>query len=119
MEIAKPNQVKELIGWTPPSEDWMTLNTDGAAKGCSGSAACGGLVRDASGPPEKSFLHNTWNLPSYPGRASGCPDWSGNGLVSWDQETQVETRFKISLCLTMRLDHVFVAAESLCIARDC
>ncbi|CAA7018343.1 unnamed protein product [Microthlaspi erraticum] len=40
---------ERLIGWSPPEGDWIKLNTDGASRGNPGSAAAGGVLRDAEG----------------------------------------------------------------------
>ncbi|XP_061355349.1 uncharacterized protein LOC133299869 [Gastrolobium bilobum] len=37
------------IAWQPPDYRWIKLNTDGAAKGSPGVAACGGLCRGSDG----------------------------------------------------------------------
>lgn len=37
-----------LIGWTPPSGDWIKLNTNGASMGDTVLAGCGGVLRDSS-----------------------------------------------------------------------
>lgn len=37
------------VSWKPPQQGWVTINTDGAVKESTGSAACGGVVRDADG----------------------------------------------------------------------
>ncbi|KAK7252612.1 hypothetical protein RIF29_36690 [Crotalaria pallida] len=44
---------EELVGWTPPLGDSMKLNVDGSLKQGPSLAACGGLIRDASG----AFVH--------------------------------------------------------------
>ncbi|KAE8731687.1 hypothetical protein F3Y22_tig00002793pilonHSYRG00296 [Hibiscus syriacus] len=33
--------------WSPPSEHWIKLNTDGARRGYDGYASCGGVARDS------------------------------------------------------------------------
>ena len=41
--------VERWIHWEPPEGGWMALNTDGAAKGSSGPAGAGGVLRDGKG----------------------------------------------------------------------
>jgi len=43
----KPQIIKEVI-WNPPIFNWTKCNTDGAALGNPGQAACGGLFRNSS-----------------------------------------------------------------------
>lgn len=43
----KPQIIKEVI-WNPPVLNWTKCNTDGAALGNPGLAACGGLFRNSS-----------------------------------------------------------------------
>lgn len=43
----KPHLIKEVL-WTPPFFNWVKCNTDGAASGAHGNAACGGIFRDAN-----------------------------------------------------------------------
>ncbi|XP_038687586.1 uncharacterized protein LOC119986972 [Tripterygium wilfordii] len=39
----------EFVGWSPPPDGWVKLNTDGCCKGMTGLAVGGGLVRDVRG----------------------------------------------------------------------
>ncbi|MCI71560.1 ribonuclease H, partial [Trifolium medium] len=41
--------------WNHPKASWIKCNTDGAALGCPGVAACGGIFRDCSTPTLGSF----------------------------------------------------------------
>lgn len=43
----KPHIIKEVL-WSPPILNWVKCNTDGAASGASGNAACGGIFRDVN-----------------------------------------------------------------------
>lgn len=43
------------IGWRPPEEGWVCLNTDRAAKGAPGLAGCGGIFRDDQGRWVRGF----------------------------------------------------------------
>lgn len=43
----KASIIKQVI-WYPPICYFIKCNTDGAAKGCPGPAACGGIFRDSS-----------------------------------------------------------------------
>lgn len=38
-----------LNDWEFPEVHWIKVNTDGAGKGCSGVAACGGTFRGSKG----------------------------------------------------------------------
>lgn len=40
---------ERLIGWVPPNEGWLKLNTDGASHGNPGLATAGGALRDVDG----------------------------------------------------------------------
>lgn len=42
-------RVERLIGWSPPSEGWVKLNTDGAVRGDHGMATAGGVLRGGDG----------------------------------------------------------------------
>ncbi|PKI49687.1 hypothetical protein CRG98_029932 [Punica granatum] len=48
----------KLIGWRMPSDGWLKLNTDGAAKGNPSLARAGGLLRDDNGRWLGGFVHN-------------------------------------------------------------
>jgi len=41
--------VERMIRWEPPADDWIALNTDGAAKSNCGVAGAGGVLRDSHG----------------------------------------------------------------------
>ena len=43
------------VTWTPPSENWIKLNTDGAIKGNLAKASCGGLLKDCNSAWLASF----------------------------------------------------------------
>jgi len=43
------DQGTQWIGWEPPDEGWMVLNTDGAVKKQSDCAGAGGVIRDRQG----------------------------------------------------------------------
>lgn len=49
---------KELVRWEAPPEGWVTLNTDGAAKGNLGPAEAGGVLRDEKGGWRGGFSEN-------------------------------------------------------------
>ncbi|XP_038688673.1 uncharacterized protein LOC119987842 [Tripterygium wilfordii] len=48
----------QMIGWSPPPQGWVTLNTDGCSKGEHGAAGAGGLLRDYRGVWLKGFFAN-------------------------------------------------------------
>ncbi|PKI49193.1 hypothetical protein CRG98_030411 [Punica granatum] len=48
----------KLIGWRMPSNGWLKLNTNRAAKGNQGLAGAGGLLRDDNGKWLGGFVHN-------------------------------------------------------------
>ena len=39
-------KVSRMIGWSPPKDGWVKLNTDGAFRASDGMAMASGLVRD-------------------------------------------------------------------------
>ena len=43
------SKVEIMVGWTPPREGWMKLNTDGASHGNPGLASVGGVIRNGDG----------------------------------------------------------------------
>ncbi|EOY25852.1 Non-LTR retroelement reverse transcriptase [Theobroma cacao] len=43
------HQEEILVGWSPPPEDWIAVNSDGAFKSAVGIAAAGGVLRDSHG----------------------------------------------------------------------
>ena len=43
----KPQIIKEVL-WSPPFFNWVKCNSDGAASGLNGNAACGGIFRDVN-----------------------------------------------------------------------
>lgn len=52
------------VGWQPPPSDWLKINVDdlnGARNSHSGLAACGGIIREASGTFVKGFVCNKGN----------------------------------------------------------
>ncbi|CAN1354630.1 Putative ribonuclease H protein At1g65750, partial [Linum perenne] len=51
-------RVRVNVTWKPGPEDWIVLNTDGSVLKESGSAAAGGLIRDALGRCLAAFSVN-------------------------------------------------------------
>lgn len=51
-------RVERQIAWSPPSEGWIKLNTDGASRGNPGLASAGGVLRDGSGVWRGGFALN-------------------------------------------------------------
>ncbi|KAG7545813.1 Ribonuclease H domain [Arabidopsis suecica] len=51
-------RVGRLIGWVPPGEGWVKLNTDGASRGNPGVATAGGVLRDKDGNWQRGFAVN-------------------------------------------------------------
>ena len=50
--------VTKFVGWMPPPNEWITLNTDGCCKGSSELAGCGGLLRNTNGDWIKGYSYN-------------------------------------------------------------
>ena len=46
------------MGWSPPRNEWITLNTDGCCKGNFELAGCGGLLRNTNGDWIKGYSYN-------------------------------------------------------------
>ncbi|CAI0375210.1 unnamed protein product [Linum tenue] len=53
-----PARTEEMISWTPPPPEWVTLNSDGSVMTASGHAAAGGLIRDHTGRCYAAFAMN-------------------------------------------------------------
>jgi len=47
-----------LVSWKPPSEGWVTCNTDGASKGNPGKSSYGYCIRDGNGDLIYAEAHN-------------------------------------------------------------
>ncbi|CAL1384516.1 unnamed protein product [Linum trigynum] len=56
--MQRGDRVTVSIGWNPPSEGWVMLNTDGASNGNPGPAGAGGSVRDHLGRWLGGFVAN-------------------------------------------------------------
>ncbi|KAH0715454.1 hypothetical protein KY284_008359 [Solanum tuberosum] len=54
----KPTLHYHLASWKPPSEGWITCNTDGASKGNPGKSAYGYCIRDGNGDLIYAEAHN-------------------------------------------------------------
>ncbi|CAL1371641.1 unnamed protein product [Linum trigynum] len=54
----KADRVIAAVGWTPPAEGWVMVNTDGASNGNPGPAGAGGVVRDTLGNWLGGFVAN-------------------------------------------------------------
>ncbi|KAG7533030.1 Ribonuclease H-like superfamily [Arabidopsis thaliana x Arabidopsis arenosa] len=54
----RPMRVEQQIGWVPPGDGWMKLNTDGASHGNPGLATAGGVLRDGDGNWRRGFAVN-------------------------------------------------------------
>ena len=61
--VRRRNEV--FIRWIAPPETWVTLNTDGAAKGQPGHAGGGGLLRDHRGVFLRGFAANIGICSAY------------------------------------------------------
>lgn len=46
-KLSSAPKIKE-VNWYPPNRTWIKVNSDGAAKGSPGPAACGGIFRDSN-----------------------------------------------------------------------
>lgn len=47
---ARSDRFKEVrVGWSPPVNDWVKCNVDGACRDRGRLAGCGGVLRDGSG----------------------------------------------------------------------
>jgi ribonuclease HI len=53
-----------LIGWHPPKENWVRLNTDGSSKD-NAKAGCGGLIRGSDGKWLGGFSKFIGNCSAY------------------------------------------------------
>ena len=53
----------KMIGWNPPPQDWLKINTDGSWKP-SGVATAAGVVRDSFGNWISGFAINLPECPS-------------------------------------------------------
>ena len=47
-----------MVGWYPPPDGWLKLNSDGAVSGVSGLACAGGLLRNSDGKWAGGFIMN-------------------------------------------------------------
>ncbi|CAL1412749.1 unnamed protein product [Linum trigynum] len=52
------DRVEKEVGWKPPTEGWIMLNTDGASNGNPGPAGAGGVLRDQMGHWVAGFVAN-------------------------------------------------------------
>ncbi|CAL1361413.1 unnamed protein product [Linum trigynum] len=52
------DRVVAAIGWKPPTEGWVLVNTDGASNGNPGPAGAGGIIRDSLGNWLGDFVAN-------------------------------------------------------------
>ena len=50
--------ITKSVGWSPPPNEQITLNTDGCCKGNSELARCGGLLRNTNGDLIKRYSYN-------------------------------------------------------------
>ncbi|XP_015936169.1 uncharacterized protein LOC107462117 [Arachis duranensis] len=64
-EGQRKNKIETNICWECPPEDWMKVNTDGAAKGNPGMAGCGGLIRNYQGRWIAGFVANIGYCTAY------------------------------------------------------
>ncbi|CAL1392568.1 unnamed protein product [Linum trigynum] len=53
-----PARTEEMISWTPPPPEWVTLNSEGSVNPESSHAAAGGLIRDHIGRCLAAFTMN-------------------------------------------------------------
>lgn len=53
------------VGWEPPENGWLKLNTDGARKASTGLANAGGLVRDHAGNWIWDYIVNIGHTDSF------------------------------------------------------
>ncbi|CAL1407399.1 unnamed protein product [Linum trigynum] len=61
-EFAPPvERREEQIGWNPPPQGWVQIQTDGFVLSPSGKAAAGGLIRDCLGRCSAAFANNLGN----------------------------------------------------------
>ncbi|KAF4376903.1 hypothetical protein F8388_022619 [Cannabis sativa] len=63
-KVPRKLQIDE-VSWFPPPQNFIKINTDGAAKGRSNEASCGGVFRDCNGTilgAFSSFLGNKTSL---------------------------------------------------------
>ncbi|CAL1356638.1 unnamed protein product [Linum trigynum] len=73
---------EELIGWKPPPDGWVQIQSDGSVLSPSGSAAAGGLIRDCLGRCSVAYACNlgvcSITVAELKGAAVGLQ-------IAWDQ----------------------------------
>jgi hypothetical protein len=62
--VTSPHREMVFVGWKPPPNSWVKLNSDGSCKD-NGIAGCGGIIRGSDGEWLGGFTKRIWKCSAY------------------------------------------------------
>ncbi|XVF39991.1 hypothetical protein PTKIN_Ptkin01aG0077600 [Pterospermum kingtungense] len=103
LDVRVPSDAQEyiskLVGWLPPPNGWITVNTDGCCKNNFSVAGCGGVLWDSNGEWIQGFSHNIGGCNVLAAKLWGAII----GLeVAWDtghRQVQLEMDSMLAVCV--------------------